>query len=192
MGPGFKCFGAVRVGSNGASGGQPEVLCGGGDPSGADVATGRITWDSDLSDGFDSKWVSVQLTAGAGGTGGVKFSVTGADPNPVVYANARYGDITKVQVSSAVAKNGMKISWQQIAARFYRNGNLVDTQILPDPCQPVADTTSGGAASASQVVGIEPDALADSVVVTALVRLQATGTRLPGPQDILGQILVFS
>jgi len=188
---GFACFGTVQVGSNGAANGQPEVLCGGANTAGSDVQTGRITWCDDLSNGFDSGWVSVCLTASAGGgNGAVTFAVAGANPDPVVYSNATYGKISAVQVSSAVNAAGMKISWKQIVAKFYYQGNLVDTEPLPDPCQPVADTTSGGT-SANQVVVINPAAQADSVVVTGLVRLQSNGNTLPNPQDIVGQIFAY-
>lgn len=193
--PGY-CFAAgVRVGVNDLDGTDPGAVV--GHDLTNDYNGSQMLWDPDLSDGFDTGWVSVQLVGKAGGgNDGVTWTLIQPDQTQTTinYSGVTYGPIQKVQILASVSAQNMKITWSAVAALFYRNGELIDTETLDDPCNPVADTTGpNGPSSASEVAELDPDgANIDTVVVTGLVRMQSPNTTLPAPDAITGTIFVFT
>jgi hypothetical protein len=185
--------GGVQVGSNGSGGGSPGVVLG----QGNNPSTANPTWDSNPSDGFDSGWVTVQMTASAGGgANGVTYSVIQPDgtTTDVSYSGASYGTINTVQVQAAASAGNMKVSYRSVVVQYYQGDTLVQTIVLPDACAPVADTTGAGApSSASEVSDLPPGSPSNTkVVVTAQVRMQSPQTTPPPPTAITGQIFIFA
>jgi hypothetical protein len=185
--------GGVQVGSNGSGGGSPGVVLG----QGSNPSTANVTWDNNPSDGFDSGWVAVQMTASAGGgTNGVTCSV--AQPNgtttTVDYSGATYGTINTVQVQAAVSASNMTVTFRSVVVQYYQGDTLIQTIVLPDACAPVADTTGPGApSSASEVSNLPPSSPGNTkVVITAQVRMQSPQTTPTPPTAITGQIFIFA
>ncbi len=106
---GFCILAKARVGSNGNVSGVAECLTG----KATDFATGRKTWDANLTDGLDSGWVPVTLTLDASGS---RWEVSGASPATISYA-ASWGEIFRVTLQAAVDGAGRKFSFRNVVIR---------------------------------------------------------------------------
>jgi hypothetical protein len=186
---GFCISAKARVGSNGNVSGAAECLTG----KATDVATGRKTWDSNLADGLDSGWVSVLLTLDASG---VKWEVNGASPTHIDYS-ASWGEILSVTLQAAVDGANRKGSLRNVKIEFFTNssdtvaGEIFD---LDAATAPVANTMGlSNPIDAEQIAGFGPDGSGyKKLRVTAQVRLESTGTNLPGSEAIFAAIYVFT
>ena len=151
-----------------------------------DTISGQKTWDPDLSDGFDSGWVDVQLVAGVqDDSSPVTWKVTGGS-GQLSYEEARFNYISQITISAAVGGQNCRMSWRSVSVEFYRHGVLAQT-VTPDG--PVADTISSSVNNAS--ISVLPEASDnDKVIVLAQVRLESTSQVLPSPGGISGVLSV--
>jgi hypothetical protein len=186
---GFCVLAKVKVGSNGNVLGAPECVTG----ISTEVSNGRKTWDSNLADGLDSGWVPIALTLDAGGA---KWDVSGASPARIDYA-ASWGEIFRVTLQAAVDGAGRKFSFRNVVIGFFTHSSdtVPDETIgLVSPDVPVADTMGlNNPIDAEQITEVSPDGSGyKKVQVTADVRLQSTGTSLPGSEAVFGGIFVYT
>lgn len=187
--------GGVQVGSNGSGGSSPGALV--GHNLGSNPISANITWDSNVADGFDSGWVSIQLVGEAGGGGnGVTWTIIQPDGTTTTlpYSGVSYGTIDNVQLQAAASAAGMKVSFKSVSAVYSQNGQPTETVTLPDECAPIADTTGAGApGSASEVSQLSPGSSGNtSVVITAMVRMESSGAGLPAPDAMAATIYIFA
>ena len=185
---GYCVMAEVRVGGNGAPGG-PEELKIGRSPKSA--SSGRVTWTTDLSGGFDSGIVNVRLDLPpGGGAQGVGWSVDGASPRPILYRSVLYGAIRQVLVRAAV-QTGALMLWREMQIAFYKD--YVPTDGLVLRTGPHVDTTADGEQIAEQILTVTPAASDnDKIVVTSQIEMSAPAAVIPGANDIFGQIFVFA
>jgi hypothetical protein len=173
-------FGEVLVGDNGNVSGIPTVTAGSGGE--ADSWTFN-TWDSNVDDGFDSEWVGVQFSIGAG-QGAWEVSNSGA----ATFSTGTSPSIGSVTIQAAVMSAYMKMSWQDVTVNFYSGGQLMESVSVADFA---ADTTDGaGWTEESGVIVAASGSNYDGVVITAQVRLEALEGMYPGPSDIFGQVVI--
>ena len=100
---GFCILAELQYGSNGEASGASECDAG---KSLESESTGRRKWAVDTSDGVDSGWVPVQLVVNADSSNSpVAWLVNGADPDPIAYTGATFGEILyfKLQIHDATA-----------------------------------------------------------------------------------------
>jgi hypothetical protein len=183
---GWCIFAEVRVGNNSVLGGEPEYRLG----RPGDLDDGQKTWDANISDGFDSGLVNVEFRIPVSGdTSGITLDIpTGT--GQLRYPKLTYGYINKIQIEAAVNSNNMAMIWQNVEARFYRNGVVIETLQLPEPCHPVDDRinhTGNGT-----IIELVPNnSNCTAVVVTAKAKLASTSTTLPAAGAIFGRIYGF-
>jgi len=188
---GFCFSGVIRVGSNGATPGNPELKVG---KATGTPATGRKTWDSNLQNGLDSTWVAVSFTAkSGGGINGVNLTVGGST---VVFSGASYGAITQLTFVANVDGAGKRFSFRNVVVDFYENDTDVDpaeTVEVSDASAPIASTMGASEPAAdSASLDVKPSDTYSKMVVSAEVRLESTDTGLPSSDSIAGTIYVFT
>jgi hypothetical protein len=187
--PGATIVGGICYGDNmSTAGGPPEAIV--GQDWVSDRVVEQVNWDADLTNGFDSDWVSVTLDV----TTKSATLTVGNAPVSITYTGAEFDYIKKVQVSCTAVGGDRSFAWDAVVAKFYRNGTMVDADPVPTDC-PMDANNAGGApgAAGGQVYELTPtDADCDQVVVNALARMKAVGSTPPQPDDIRGQIYVFT
>ena len=150
-----ECFFAeVKVGDNGDTSGVPGYDVG----TEADQAVGFVTWDADLSDGFDTQQVNVELdvTAG-GGTDGVAWSVTGGSADPLNFSGVTYGSIQSVKIRAAVQAPDMQMTWSQVVLTFIKGTTTEETITLTSAQLPQVSTIGeSGPIAAEFIATITP------------------------------------
>jgi len=178
------CIGAEAVvGSNDATG-VPEFWV--GDAAG-DMVAGQKQWDSNLSDGFDTGLVSVELNLRpGGGTSGVTWTLNGS---PLVYTGSSYGTITRVRIRAGVSTTAIS-SWRSILIKFMKAGVQTDSFTLKSG--PIADTSSDTPPTAKeQILTVTPGPSdIDQVIITGQFRLSDAATTLPNPYELMAQIYI--
>jgi hypothetical protein len=185
---GFCFYAEVLVGDDGGSGGPPEYDVG---VAADNNSTGTIIWDGDLTNGFDSGWIPVQLVVAAGGgTGGLNWLVSGGSPPTITYNGVTYGAIQQVKIVAAVqAPAGF--FWRGISVQFYKAGVETDSYNLRTGPQVNAAGSTPPVAE-EEILTITPVAQDnDSVTITGQIRMENASTTQPPPTAMFGQIYVF-
>jgi len=180
---GYCIFSEAVVGSNGA-GVDPELTLGGS--SGLKVV-GRSTWDTNLADGFDTGWISVEFNLKpGGGAAGVTWKV---GTTTLTYTQSTYGKIAALHIYAAVQQPA-SASWRNLSVKFYKGGSQTDSFSLRNG--PAVDTTSPGSPAArEQILTVTPAASDnDQVIISASIKLTDPSTVLPSVDDLLAQIYV--
>lgn len=184
---GFCVYAEAVVGSDGASGGPPELYVG---HDGADAASTRMVWDSDPSDGLSSGDVPVELVAEVGGgAAGVKWDVDGAAVSPLVYTGTTYRAVGVVRIRAGV-KTAARAAWKNVSVKWYRGTRLAETFVAA--VGPVVDTRSGGSSVvAEQILEVTPAFTTHTrVVVGGEVSLDCPEGTVPEADDLFLQIYV--
>lgn len=181
-------FAEARFGSNGATDGDAEVELGAVNQS---PASGRRTWDSNLSDGLAVGPLIVQFTAEAGGgSNGLKWSVAGANPSPLQYSGVTYGNITKVRIRAAVQTTAM-VQWTQVQVRFYKNGRLNESYVASSAGPAVNTSNSTAPVTAEQILDVVPDLSGNTkVIVSAYIEFASPQGVYPGVNDLFAQVFI--
>ena len=191
---GYSSFATARVGSNGESGSPAELFVG---TSASDKSSGRKTWTTSTSSGFDSDWVSVVWTVLAGGgNGSLEWQVAGASPSPVGHAGSQVTQIGLVKLRAGVVGGNRRASFRNVVIAFYTSAS--DTQAaeeisLGQGSTPVASTWGQtGSVSAEYPVTIQPDGGGyQKLKVTADVRLECGDPGLPSEETIVTDLYAF-
>ena len=181
---GFCIAAEAKSGSNGDANGVGFEVFVGHDPD--DAVAARRVWDGSPSDGIDSGWVLVSLTAAASGS---SWSVDGADADPLSYAGATFGNAGAVRLRAGV-RVPAAVKFRNVVVRWIRNGRVMES--IQAPAGPEIDTRPPGSpAEAEQVLEIVPVATTHlKVVVDAEVSFAAPEGVEPGPDDLFAQIYV--
>lgn len=183
---GYAVYADLRCGSNNLLSGVPELDVG---ASPDDENSGKIVWDSNLSDGFDSGWVSVELDINAaGGQGSVVWSVQNIS---VGYASQQFNEIDGFILRAGVSASGSIVSFRNVYAQFFWNGS--DAQPAQTVIQDGATASTVGttASDAEDIVLMGPDGSGyRKARVFAQVRMQSPS--LPNPNDLFGQVFVYA
>src|SRR4051794_24558374 len=102
---GYAVYADLRCGSNDLLSGVPQLDVG---ASPDDESSAKIVWDSNLADGFDSGWVSIEFDINAaGGQGGVVWSVQNIS---VAYASQQFNEIDGFLLRAGVSASGSTVS----------------------------------------------------------------------------------
>jgi len=177
----------LLVGSDGSSQGIPELSVG---SSPFDEQTARMTWDPDMSDGFDSGWVHMEVDVNAaGGAQGVQFSVGGVT---ISYATPSFDEILGFILRAGVDTVGGSVVFRNITGEFFQAGSTRPDQVITTGDD--GASTDGGIIKATQSEGlavVAPDGGGfKEAKVFADVRLKAN--HIVGPTDLFGQVFVFA
>ena len=177
----------VRVGNNSVEATEDEYrvgLEGTGEP-----VVGQRTWDANLADGLNSGWVNVKLTAEGGANSEVEWEVNGGASGALSFEGASFQHVEGIRITAGVAETNCRMSWQNVVARYYLNGVLMQMVELGAGELPVASTMGSGMPPVSKSSEISPDGANNTkVVITGQVKLESTSTQLPGADAIVGSI----
>lgn len=181
---GYSAVGEVRAGGNGDPYGSPEYDVG----DGSTFTEGRTTWTNDVSNGFDTGWVSVELDVRAGG---VTWNVANSTSGELTYDDASYGTIGSVELRAAVQNSDMQCEWGNLAVSFYKGGALQETMSTTDLVE--ADTFNSSSSTAETDCTFVPtNSDSDEVIITGRVRMDCSDAYIqPTDNDIFGQIFAF-
>ena len=183
---GYAIVADLRVGSNGHAPGVPELALGTGPE---DQVTGRLRWDPNLSDGFDSGWVRMELLVDGGtGLSSIVFSVNDVT---LTYEGPHMDDILGFILRGGVSGADAAVSFQNVSAQFFvddTDTTPVQTVYLDDSS---ATTIPGNETEAENIVMAAPEGSGfEKARLFADVRIQAD--YLPNPTDLFAQFFVFS
>ncbi|HEV7302465.1 MAG TPA: hypothetical protein VGN72_24210 [Tepidisphaeraceae bacterium] len=189
------CFTAfVRFGDNGSSTNHPVSEYGINDAQGIPAVTGQCVWDASPSDGIDSGWVSVQLVASVGSSGGaVGWTVIGGVTVPVSTSAIGFGAIDEVEFTAHSMSGGTRMAMSELRVEFFVGGVLKQAvDIAAEQC-PDADTLGQSNVTAEDSVSATPsrDDI-DKVVVTGRVLLQADANVTPAANNIRGELRIYT
>lgn len=188
---GFCILAELQYGSNGEASGASECDAG---KSLESESTGRRKWALDTSDGVDSGWVPVQLVVNADSSNSpVAWLVNGADPDPIAYTGATFGEILYFKLRAGVRNAGRRISFRNVSVSFYVNGSdstAAESGQISNP--PVASTLGQvDPVDAESIVEVGPENSGyRKATLSAEVRLESED--IPNATDIFGQLFVFT
>ncbi|MDB5294367.1 MAG: hypothetical protein JWO31_350 [Phycisphaerales bacterium] len=183
---GYAVYAEARLGANGFGDGTPELVVG---HDAEDADYGRITWDGDESDGFDSGNAPGVFTASfAGGTA----ATLNAGSEVPTYTSAASGVIAKVQIR-VLTQALAKVEWSTVCIKFYRDGVLVDSY-APETGPSVDTRSSPQDPVAESILEVTPSGTDyDKVVVTGGLYMAYDSTSVwPGGSDLAAQIFVYT
>jgi hypothetical protein len=186
---GYAVYAEARLGGNGDPNGVPELVTGG---NGEDASYDRITWDADLTDGFDTGNVADALAAAfdAGTNTATADRETGG--TPISFSQASAGPIERVELR-ALTQAAATARWSNVCIEFYRGGVLMDSYSAEyGPSVDTVGETSN--ATAESVLVVTPDGTDyDQVVISGMVRMTFDSpTVLPGATDVALQAFVYT
>lgn len=182
----YLLYAAARYGTNGDFYPAPEMGCGG--PGQEDEASMRRTWDPDLSDGFDSGYVSMSLDADLG-DGIATWGVNGDLDGPVTYSFAPGDTVASVRITAGTQVPGTA-EWSDLTITFYDQDVQQDSITIADG--PSVDTTQSTGGVGEQILVVTPDStLYDRVSVSGTFRMTHAPDVYPAPSDLFGQIYII-
>jgi hypothetical protein len=175
----------LLVGSDGSPQGVPELSVG---SSADNEKTGRLVWDQNLSDGFDSGWVHMEVDVNAdGGPQGVLFIVGGVR---LSYATPSFDDILGFILRAGVDTSAGSVTFRNIIGEFFRAGSTEADQVITTD-DDSASTVGGKTTEAEGLAVVAPDGGGfRQAKVFADVRLQAN--HFVSPTDLFGQVFVYT
>jgi len=190
---GFCVFGRVRFGANGNGNSSTECLVG---RSSSSQITTRKQWQASVQDNVvDSDWVSVKLTARAGGTDRVRWAVDGAS-TPLEFSGVSYGEITGVTFQAGVIGPGKRVSFDNITISLFTSDTAtVAAESWPFTSEdlPPASTIGSSEEEAEGLLEFTPDGSGYyKVVIDADIRLENDGTEAPAPDDLFAGIYIYA
>lgn len=153
----------ISSGSNGFYWGDSEFSVG---PDPYDTVDGRTTWDSDLSDGFDTLDTAVEIDASAAGTGLSVYRV-----GNVSSMDASVSTINEVDLRACTSAAMAEARWSNIVVQFYKAGKLTETVNVGTLDAVGTDDGTAHEALAQVVPSAKGD---DAVVITGMMRLQCS------------------
>ena len=188
------------VGGNGSLYGPTGYDVGGPtDPVGA-----RVQWDSNLSDGFSTGLVPVELHLRPGGGGGsTTWFVMGSKPGDIACDTDTFSTIDQILVRVGAAGQDTTAQWSQLSVKFFSNGVPVE-QENAGTIQASSTSPTGYAETDATITPdcaeptdpINPDASpvnVDEVIISGYVQLKDTDPNfLPAPDQIFVQAFVFA
>lgn len=165
---GYELYSGLRYGKNGTGWSGYETEAG---SSPDDALLGRVTWDSNTSDGIDSGWKTVELIVHVDSQGStLQWSVAGTT---LQYYAGAFNTIEQIQIQSAVAARAA-LSWQSLHVDFYSSGVQVDSY-SPTSGPTVDQTRQSNPGTLEKLLTITPQSSSnvDEVRITADIRLLA-------------------
>jgi hypothetical protein len=176
----------VQIGDDGYPGGVPGVIS---LVSGTQTAWNPVAWDADLSDGFDSDWVGVNVDLKAAGPSAAFDVDLGEAAAETSAATSSAAAISRVTLRAAVTGPEMSFAWDSVEVSFYRAGQLVDRVQLGSVTANTVGEASDYAAEAGVTVTTNVTGC-DEVVVSGAVRMTASAGTYPGPYDMFGDVRI--
>jgi hypothetical protein len=177
----------AMAGSNGAIGGNPEVVIQ-NDTSGS---AARKTWDpSDSDGGMNSGLVAVQLDANLR-TGISTWSVAGASTDPVTLSGPSAKTLDIIELYAGGQNFAGQVSWSSVEVKFYANGVLQESGSISE--DPSVDAAASSTGVDEQVTEITPNSFADDeAIVTGYIKLACPDGTYPNADDLFIQALVLA
>jgi hypothetical protein len=187
---GFCFFAEAKFGGNGGSGGPPEYVVG---RSNTDNVWSRKTWDPNVSDGVESGWVKVILTASAGGSGGVGWSVYGGT-DQLTYSGVSYQNISELRFRAGVRGAGRLASWRNVRVFCYESEDTdrpVAEFLIEELVADRWDQTQPGDAEAISPLTLGGIGYVAKVTVEAEVRFAAKNP-YPAANALFADVFIFA
>ena len=163
-------------------GGYPELGLG----TSADQITADRIWDTDLSDGFDTGWVDVELDWSANGQ--ITLNVGGT---VISYDGGQYDDISGFVLRDGASAADSIVSFRNVSAQFFHSINgisIVQSAVADDA---TATTVGSTGTDAEDIVVAVPEGSGfRSAKLFAQFRMQSPD--LPNRADLFGQIFIYA
>jgi hypothetical protein len=173
----------LRCGSDGSPYGIPELAVG---SSYEDEDTARFMWDDDLTDGFDSGWVGMELEVSA--SGDVSWFV---DHVMVAHTTAAFDEVLGFIFRVGVNTPDSTVSFRNIAAAFFVGESDATANQVVVQDDGTATTVGSTSPDAEDIVLMGPDGSGyQKARIFAEVRMQSPD--LPTPTDLFGQVFVYT
>jgi hypothetical protein len=188
---GFCVLAELQYGSNGEVSGASECDAG---KSADSESSGRRKWAADTSGGVDSGWVPIQLVVNADSINSpVAWAIDGADPDPIAYTGASFGEILYFKLRAGVRNAGRRMSFRNVSVSFYINGSDSTAAEYGQISNPPVASTVGEVdpVDAENIVDVGPENSGyRKATLSAEVRLESED--VPDATDIFGQLFVFT
>jgi len=183
---GYAIVANLSVGSDGSPLGIPELSVG---TSPLDQSTGRVAWDPNLLDGFDSGWVHMELDVDArGGAGSVLFKVGNTT---VSYSSAAYSEIQGFILRAGVNTFAGSVSFRNVSAQFFRGSSAQGEMQMILGDEDSASTMGTGAADDEGLEVVAPDGGGFRYAkIFADVRMQSPF--VVAPTALFGQVFIYA
>lgn len=186
---GYSMYTELRIGSNGDPWGEAEIVSG---SSPYDAQYGRIVWDGDLEDGFDSGQLEHVLTSTVEDEDPETAVVTSdGESGPLTFSTSVYGSVALVQLRALALVAG-SASWSNVAIGFYRDNVLVDSYSSAAGLS-VDKSSQTGPVESEALLSVSSQAQGiDKVVISGTFRMSYDSTVIvPGAADLAGQFFVY-
>jgi hypothetical protein len=188
---GFCVLAELQYGSNGAVPGTPECDAG---KSSTSESTGRRQWAANTSSGVDSGWVPIQLVVNADSSSSpVAWTINGANPSPIAYTGASFGEIVYFKLRAGVRNAGRRMSFRNVSVSFYVHGSDSTAAESGQVSSPPVASTLGETdpVDAESILDVGPENSGyRKASLSAEVRLESAD--VPDATDIFGQLFVFT
>jgi hypothetical protein len=190
---GYSVVGELQVGANGTPYGPVGYDV--GNP--ADGFTGAsAVWDKNLSDGFSTGWLPVELHVRAGGgDGAVTWYVDGTKYGEVACDTDSFSTIDQVVVRVGASGQNTTAQWSQLSVKFCSNGIPLDPQPSVAQLKTSSNTATGYMEQDATITPDEsdPSINVDEVIISGSVRLIDTVPNyLPWAEQMFVQAFVFA
>ncbi len=180
------CLGAeLRFGDNGSE--DPGAVSGMLVKNASGEVDGQIaSWDDNLNDGLDTGWVPVHFDARVAGLDYTMLSLGEfGTVSPLVDSCTNIG---AVEIRAGVLDVGLSSEWRDVFVRFYRDNQLLGSQLVGGVGVDLMDAQWGEMTESVWVVPPAPDC--DRIVITGSIRFRAVEGYVPGQYDLFADILI--
>jgi hypothetical protein len=180
---GQKATAVVCPGSNGSAWGDAEYSVGVDE---SDMTGGRTVWDGNLSNGFDTSSVPIQIRASGSGT---SLQAAGAGDGTMSSADAAVSGISEVDLRACAQASNAEAQWSDIVVQFYKGNTLTQSVSVGT----LDATGTSDAPTEEDLAKIIPSASDnDSVIITGTVRLQCSEPNaVPSSTGLFCQALIY-
>jgi hypothetical protein len=186
---GYAIFADARLGGNGDPWGTPERVVG-QDEYNAEYD--RLTWDSNLEDGFDTGQVSSSLVVTSDVANDTVFADNQITSDSLSYSSTSIGHIGIIEFRAFTQAAGA-VQWSDVDVRFYRDDVLIESYSAS--AGPSVDTSTSTEDTTSEaILRITPGATDyDRVEIYGVFRMTFDSPNVyAGPTDMAAQIFVYS
>lgn len=189
---GFSIYAEASIGDNGDIWGAPQYDAGTTGPSATNTAS-YLTWDDDLSDGFDSGWVGVQFHVQLGGSTPIaSWAVDGGMDGAVELTSVPTGDISQLQIRTVAQMMGTSFEWSALTVQFLKGGVATETISASLGGQPQASRTSTSSNIESIMTIVPTNSDNTEFTLIGMVSLHADYGVFPDASSLFSQVLVYT
>lgn len=177
----------ARFGGNGTSWLPPELVA--STPT-TQLATSRVLWDDDLTDGLDTSQVYFAFEADFSWGTTTSFDVDNGSSTPLSYTG-EFDGATGPVIIRAGAQVPADVSFSGLTITFWEGASLGEVLCLSQG--PHIDTTNSETGVGEQILVVTPGSPKwNRITVTGTLQFTAAPEVMPSYCDIFGQVLIMN